>query len=426
MPQSAREYARAWVAGFVVWLALAAPAGADFFGFPEQSFPGFANWQRPPAAKPHRKPHRAGKRHKHEIARKEPPPEGPFEIVISIARQQLALYGQDGLIERAPISTGMPGHPTPMGVFSIISKARWHQSNIYSGAPMPFMQRITWSGIAMHAGPRPGYPASHGCIRLPEDFAIRLFHLTKIGARVIVTREPTAPVEIASAKLFVPKPPVESTVALASAGDPSKSAVSLAARTATAAIKPAAVATDAAKPPLTSAPVTDVAAATAATTGDVGAIPLPQAAPKIESGPARPISVFVSRKQGRVFVRQGFNELFDLPVTIADPDRPIGTHVFTAMALTDNGKGMRWNVTTIPSDYRHHTVKRRHGRKIVEVEEPEPKASSAAEALDRITLSPEALAPISAMLVPGSSLIVSDNTLSDETDEDTGFIVLTR
>ena len=169
--------------------------------------------------------------------KKRPPAKGPFQVIVEIAKQQVEVYGQDGLIERASISTGMPGHPTPLGVFSVISKARWHQSNIYSGAPMPYMQRITWSGIAMHAGPRPGYPASHGCIRLPEDFAIRLFHTTKVGARVIVTREPTAPVAIAHPKLFEPKPPVDNTVALAT--ENAKDAVSLAARTVSSA-KPAA------------------------------------------------------------------------------------------------------------------------------------------------------------------------------------------
>ena len=81
----------------------------------------------------------------------------------------------------------MKGHPTPMGVFSIIQKHKLHHSNIYSGAPMPFMQRITWSGIAMHAGALPGYPASHGCIRLPMAFAARMWNWTKMGARVVIT-----------------------------------------------------------------------------------------------------------------------------------------------------------------------------------------------------------------------------------------------
>ena len=125
--------------------------------------------------KPHRKPHHEAAREDARELKREEHPQGPFQIVVEIAKQEVELYGQNGFIARAPISTGMPGHPTPLGVFTVLSKAKWHQSNIYSGAPMPYMQRITWSGVAMHAGPRPGYPASHGCIRLPEDFAVWLF-----------------------------------------------------------------------------------------------------------------------------------------------------------------------------------------------------------------------------------------------------------
>jgi len=121
-------------------------------------------------------------RHKHqdgrtqsELAKKAEPqvtPKGPLQIIISIADQQISLYDNGALIARSSVSTGVQGHPTPLGVFSVISKERWHRSNIYSGAPMPYMQRITWSGIALHAGVVPGHPASHGCIRLTNDFAI--------------------------------------------------------------------------------------------------------------------------------------------------------------------------------------------------------------------------------------------------------------
>ena len=89
-------------------------------------------------------------------------PQGPLIIAISIQKQNLKIYDAKGFFAETPISTGMPGHPTPMGVFSVIQKHKLHHSNIYSGAPMPYMQRITWSGVAMHAGVLPGYPASHG------------------------------------------------------------------------------------------------------------------------------------------------------------------------------------------------------------------------------------------------------------------------
>ena len=114
-------------------------------------------------------------------------PQGALIIAVSINKQQVKIYDANGFFAEAPVSTGMRGHPTPMGVFSVIQKHKWHHSNIYSGAPMPYMQRITWSGVAMHAGVLPGYPASHGCIRMPEAFAIKMWNWTRMGARVLVT-----------------------------------------------------------------------------------------------------------------------------------------------------------------------------------------------------------------------------------------------
>src|SRR6476646_6241129 len=135
-------------------------------------------------------------------------PHGPLQIIISIADQRISLYENGALIARSSVSTGVESHPTPLGVFSVLSKQKWHRSNIYSAAPMPYMQRLTWSGIALHAGNLPGHPASHGCIRVTNDFAIRLWHLTKRGTRVIIAHEYTRPVTIASPQLFQPKPKV--------------------------------------------------------------------------------------------------------------------------------------------------------------------------------------------------------------------------
>ena len=132
---------------------------------------------------------------------------GPLQIIISIADQRISVYDEGTLIARSSVSTGVQGHPTPIGVFSIISKELWHRSNIYSAAPMPYMQRITWSGIALHAGVLPGHPASHGCIRLANDFAIRLWRLTKRGTRVIIARHDVHPVQIASLRLFQNRKP---------------------------------------------------------------------------------------------------------------------------------------------------------------------------------------------------------------------------
>ena len=144
------------------------------------------------------------KKSKNKEAKKSAPL-GAVYAIVSLADQHVTIYDSTGRIAQSRISTGMPGHPTPIGLFSIIGKERWHRSNIYSGAPMPFMQRITWSGVAMHLGVVPGYPASHGCIRLPDGFARKFWGMTQIGSRVVVARRDTTAVEISSTFLPVPK-----------------------------------------------------------------------------------------------------------------------------------------------------------------------------------------------------------------------------
>lgn len=114
-------------------------------------------------------------------------PEGPITIVVRVPRQTAYVYRNGVRIARSKVSTGMPGHEAPIGVFTILEKRREHYSNRYDAAPMPYMQRLTWGGIALHAGAVPGYPASHGCIRLPYDFAEKLFSITSNGMTVIVS-----------------------------------------------------------------------------------------------------------------------------------------------------------------------------------------------------------------------------------------------
>ena len=139
-------------------------------------------------------------------------PQGPLIIAISINQQKVRVYDANGFFAESPVSTGTKSHPTPMGVFSIIQKHKMHHSNIYSGAPMPFMQRITWSGVAMHAGALPGYPASHGCIRMPMAFAAKMWNWTKMGARVIVTPGEMTPANFSHpllvAQKVVPQPAI--------------------------------------------------------------------------------------------------------------------------------------------------------------------------------------------------------------------------
>ncbi|MGJ0512733.1 L,D-transpeptidase family protein [Methylocystis sp.] len=129
----------------------------------------------------------------------------PLFVIASIADQQVSIYNHSGLVARSAISTGIAGHPTPKGIFTIIGRERFHRSNIYSSAPMPFMQRITWSGIAMHLGVVPGHPASHGCIRLPAAFAAKLWGMTRIGERVVISPDDVFPAEFEHPLLPAPK-----------------------------------------------------------------------------------------------------------------------------------------------------------------------------------------------------------------------------
>jgi hypothetical protein len=342
----------------------------------------------------------ASQRHAHryrhakpELAEKDQAPDapnGPLQIIISIADQRVSVYDNSALIARSSVSTGIPRHPTPLGVFSVISKQRWHRSNLYSAAPMPYMQRITWSGIALHAGILPGYPASHGCIRLKNDFAIRLWHLTKPGARVIIAPDDIRPVEITNPHLF------ESTPQPASAAPESSGDLTGA---------------------VNITPDGDVQQVTDPQTP--GSTPTADKVRKLV-----PISVFVSRKSSKLFVRRGSTPLFDIPVQIRDPEESLGTHVFTAMAPQNEGAGLRWTVVSMPDKSpRKHPKGRSSGKHSAEVSPAGPSPDKANAALDRIEIPQETVERISQLLTPGSSLIVSDYGLSEETGSDTDFIV---
>ncbi|MGC2046978.1 MAG: L,D-transpeptidase, partial [Pseudolabrys sp.] len=318
---------------------------------------------------------------------------GPLQIIVSIADQRISLYENGALVARSSVSTGVQGHPTPLGVFSVLSKQKWHRSNIYSAAPMPYMQRITWSGIALHAGDLPGYPASHGCIRLTNDFAIRLWHLTKRGTRVIIAHEDVRPVEIANPQLFVPKARVASA--------------SLESGTATL------TSNDSVTTATTHAPLM-------ANTDEGGKASDPASA-GVRAQKVLPISVFVSRQLSKLFVRRGFTPLFDAPVKIRNLAEPMGTHVFSAMEFQNEDAAMRWTVVSMPeksSSPNQGNPPRLH-------KEP-PMPDKANSVLERIEIPQDVVDRISELLTPGSSLIISDHGISHETGRDTDFIVLTH
>jgi hypothetical protein len=259
------------------------------------------------------------------------------------------------------------------------------------------MERITWSGIALHAGALPGHPASHGCIRLHDDFAIRLWGLTKRGTRVIIAPNDIQPVEIANLPFFIATPRRAETQGT---------------------ITESAATTAAARHPFSMANADRQLADTQAP----ASIPATLGPRKVA-----PVSVFVSRKSSKLFVRQGFTPLFDTPVRIQDPERSLGTHVFTVMRSHNVGETLRWTVVSMPEKTPHGASKRgAQGKQIVEIALSVPSPDKAKAALDRIEIPRDVIERISELLTPGSSLIISDYGISDETGSDTDFIVLTH
>ncbi|WP_198137036.1 L,D-transpeptidase [Nitrobacter hamburgensis] len=425
----------------------------------------------PPVTRP--QPHRA-KHHRHakpesaaKVARK---PQGPIIIAISIRRQTLKVYDANGLFAETPVSTGMRGHSTPMGVFSVIQKQKWHRSNIYSGAPMPYMQRITWSGIAMHAGVLPGYPASHGCIRMPMSFAVKMWRWTRIGARVIITPGEVTPAEFSHPLLTTHRPeraPVAAKVLTANAdGAMAQRAVLSTATDSPVASEPQSATPEPAADPIkvdtdykkdadvtaatgvkpeADAPRTEdkpqsagsaAAAAVTATAHDQSQ-PSPASDVNAESVAISAlkrsdrIAVFVSRKDSKIYVRQNFAPLFNAPVTITPSDRPLGTHVFTAEAGKDSKDDFRWSVVSLPAmahraDRVHLRENQSHQRTagVDAKPRPTPVPDSATDALDRISLPEDVMTKIADSLSTGDSIVVSDQGIAGgETGQGTDFIV---
>ena len=267
---------------------------------------------------------------------------------------------------------------------------------------MPYMQRITWSGIALHAGVVPGHPASHGCIRLKNDFAIRLWHLTKHGTRVIIARNDVQPTEITNPQLFKPK---------AVSGSPEFQTATVAGKS------------------ISTAAATDGSLVSNAETPEATSLQVPSSAPA-GGAPKKmvPISVFVSRKLSKLFVRQGFSPLFDVAVKIENPEEPLGTHVFTVMAFQSEGVTNRWTVVSIPEKFPRMsegaTKEREAPAKQTALSVPSPDKANAA--LNRIEIPQDTVERISELLTPSSSLIISDSGFSHETGKDTDFIVVTH
>src|SRR5262245_24478726 len=390
---------------------LAGLASADALPFNQQQSQGLR-----PSAKPNglvvaarEKPSTKAKAGSEDVAAKA---KGVLSVIISINKQQLTLYSDGQPIARSRVSTGVPSHPTPTGVFSVIQKDRWHRSNLYYNAPMFFMQRVTWSGVAMHQGVVPSGPASHGCIRLPEAFARQMWGITKLGARVIIVRSEVTPVPISNKRLFTLKREPAEQNGQAAAPETTGGAT-VAMDFAQLGAKPSETASDAMAYAIV--PPRDIA-----NTGPE----LQFAEPRpLKAGP---VSVFVSRKEGKLFLRKGFEPVFYVPVTFSEPDRPLGTHVFTALAVNDDNTTLRWNVVSMPGTGAAPAKKSAKGKRVEPPPAPARPASNATEALERVSIPPEALERISELMSPGASLIISDQGLGPETGKGTDFIVLMR
>lgn len=511
-------------------IGTASQADAAFYYWSDYSDGSYASRQERHPEIPRQKPQKRGVAGKKEIvAEKEAgtKPQGPLVIVVSIERQKVTVYDTNGVFAESPVSTGMKGHSTPMGVFSVIQKHKFHHSNIYSGAPMPYMQRITWSGVAMHAGVLPGYPASHGCIRMPMSFAMKMWNWTRMGARVIVTPGQMSPQNVSHpllASVRVPPQPAASLAPQSNVGDKADKGAAgakateakpLETKTASAdsvlelrssvghtvmsdvttgnaaahedaaapadkteaTAKPASIdakpieaagskaaagaddkpadkieaaKSEAAKSEPAKSEPAKAEAADSTTKPDAPALAASPDAKKDESRVAEPapaakpeapkragqIAVFISRKDSKLYVRQNFAPLFEVPVTIAASDRPLGTHVFTAEVDKTDSNALHWSVVSLPISVRAAAreddgrMARQRGAAVIPVAakplaaKPVITPDSPAEALDRISIPADAMAKINEMLTSGGSIIVSDQGINQgETGEGTDFIV---
>jgi hypothetical protein len=412
-----------------------------------------------------------------------PRPAGdPIMAIVSIKSQRVTFYDADGWILRAPVSTGTTGRETPAGVFAVIEKNKDHHSTMYDDAWMPNMLRITWNGIALHGGPLPGYAASHGCVRMPFDFAEKVFDKAPMGMRVIISPTDAEPVAFSDPALFVPKQDaIDALPARAAALSHDADEATKAAAAAKAAVMPAkrAAATaplavrrlsdlkrradaeltvtekklagvnaiqsnpnyvitdqaradavktaaedarqkaaaeaealgaqlDAAKTDAKAKQDAAAAAQTAAKAADAKMKDAARAATEARLA-SEPVAIYISRATQKLYVRRDTHkpwpdggEVYDFsqeyPVTIKDPDKPLGTHIFTAVAR--DGGGLRWTEVSIDN------------------------GDSAKNALGRITFPQAMLDTIAPTAAPLSSIIISDEPLSSETNYRTEFVAV--
>ena len=322
----------------------------------------------------------------------------PLTVIVSLNRQTLDVYRGTELIDSAKVSSGKRGHETRTGVYSILQKRRDHRSNLYNGAPMPWMQRLTRTGTALHGGAIPGYPASHGCVRLPHGFAPQLFEMTSVGENVVVAADRVVPKVIEHSLLSkLSMQPGPDQVVSASFSDPVinlKRGAPLRILVTRRTERDRAI---------------DVQYLLASMghlrpqnfTGRVGTETIAaikafeKANGLVETGTfngALVSQVYDAAEkeeppEGRLFIRQQFNRVLDVPVAFHDPNRQLGTHLFSVVKQDPESGALRWTAITLEGD-------------------------QPARVLDRIAIPDDVRQAIADFVTPGSSLIVADKSIN--------------
>lgn len=356
----------------------------------------------------------------------------PLILSVSLDQQVIDVFRGTSLVMSSRVSSGMPGHETKPGVFSILEKQRFHHSNIYSGAPMPWMQRLTRSGTALHAGMVPGYPASHGCVRLPFSFAPKLFQMTTVGETVMISSDRMTPKPIEHPKLFQPRPRPVALAMAESSPQPWRLAENQSRPIDTVILplvsaRDAETANDDAESPSADGDALEPAPlhilVTRRTPRDqligvqyvlssmgylerqnfdgtfgkstVAAIRAFQAANGLTATGA--LNNDLVKKiyevagepfppEGQLFVRQDFSRVFDTPITFRQPSQPLGTHVYTALNFSPKDGRVRWVAFSL-------------------------EGGDPMSVLDRLEIPEDVRRMISEALTPGSSLIVADTSV---------------
>ncbi len=379
-----------------------------------------------------------------------------LQIIVSKDTQQMTVYDGLDIVAQSKVSSGKAGHTTPSGIFSILEKRKYHRSNIYSNAPMPWMQRLTWSGIALHESNHvPDYPASHGCVRLPGKFAKELFKLTERGAHVVISDEPVVPQLQTGAML--PKPqPSPSAVSLtdvplrASIGASDVESVEVAMNEPQPGVDDASKG-DEERPPVymmitrTSTQhriaevqrrLNDLGFPSGAVDGILGKLTRRaindfrtqyMLAPG-EGLDADFLTALAARDgkgdiaNGRLMIRENWKEVYSTGITISEPQKALGTHFLEARDVSPAGGTATWYGMSL----KNHLYEKEAEQLGVSEPADVDSYNAPAKALARVHMSNEAREKIATLLGEGSSITITDTGYQRETGLGTNFVTLTR